>query len=131
MTCECEAELTPTSDGKVKISYTIYTFGCNSDGFPSSKRLHESLLDKVAGILDATTNMRIAIRVGSDAHFAIYIRDLSGGIRSCEQSAMHAVRPITDIAQFLQIGHQILNSHTNTTAGNVFLNYISIRANPT
>jgi len=126
MTCECQAELTPTNNGKVKISYTIYTFGCNSDWFPSSTRLHESLLDDMADILNAATNERLAIRVGSNTHFAIYIRDLDGTIRSCEQSAMQPVRPITTMAQFLPIGHQILNSHTDRTAGKIFHNYIII-----
>jgi hypothetical protein len=79
--CRCAAQTPPTNTRGIKHVYRIYSFGCNSRWFPSSQRLHESLLEQAVQILE--NGVLVVVRVGSDERFTILIKDANGSVRCC------------------------------------------------
>lgn len=119
-TCPCKAEPTPTKevDGE-SLVYRTSTFGCHSKHFPSCQRLHEGLLDlAVEALQDGTF---VAVRVGSDSEFAILIKDADGTARSCAKTIGSGLRLGIELAEFVQISRDILESHVDRTAGKTSL----------
>ncbi|KAF2109668.1 hypothetical protein BDV96DRAFT_232238 [Lophiotrema nucula] len=114
-TCKCGAVTTPTREDDKKLVHRIFAFGCNSRYFPSCQRLHESLLDLAVQALE--DSVCVAVRVGSDSQFAIYIKDADGRVRSCAITTGSTLQLDIEQAEFLRVSRDILKSHADRTTG--------------
>jgi hypothetical protein len=115
MVCHCNAQTPSTNSNRNKHAYQIYSFGCNSRWFPSSQRLHESLLEQAIQILE--NGVLVVVRVGSDEQLAILIKDADGLVRCCAGTKEPELRWNLGQAEFLQESRNILESHADRTAG--------------
>jgi hypothetical protein len=119
-TCKCRAETTPTRKKGKKIEHRIYSFGSNCKHFPSYQRYHECLLDQAIQVVEDTIledAVLVAVRVGSDSRYAIFIRDGNGDVRSCTNATDRNLQKEITKSAFLQVSRAILESHDDRAAG--------------
>ncbi|KAF1958483.1 hypothetical protein CC80DRAFT_546714 [Byssothecium circinans] len=110
----CTANTTPIRVGGRKVTYRIFSFGTRVDKFPGCKKLHESLLNEAVQELHDGT--RVAVRVGVEPYYAIFIKDANGGVRGSIHNGENTGSGI-DLEEFLRASNHILHRDPNPTTG--------------
>jgi hypothetical protein len=96
-----------------EIVYRIFSFGSNSQHFPTHPRLRAGFLDLAVEIFNEERKL-VVVRVGSRSQFSVQIKDDQGQVRS--YAKLEATEPVRQISpdEFLSISHRILASHVPT-----------------
>jgi hypothetical protein len=116
-TLTCRGEDTNKGAQNVEVAgesdYRIFSFGSNSQHFPTHPRLRAGFLDLAVEILNEEKKF-IVVRVGNDVRFSVQIKDDQGRVHS--YTKLNTTEPVHRISQdeFLPISHQILASHVLT-----------------
>jgi hypothetical protein len=96
-----------------ELDYRIFSFGSNSQHFPTHSRLRAGFLDLAVEIFNEEKKL-VVVRVGSNVEFSMQIKDGQGQVHT--YTKLNSNEPLHGISQdeFLSISHRILASQVPT-----------------